>query len=112
MEGLALLGSSLAGLLGPWPLLYALGATLVGIVIGLLPGLSATLGIALMTTLTVKMAPTDAILVLICVYVGAAPESCSTSREPPPTQRQRSTATPSQDRDTPGGRWGSRPPAR
>jgi putative tricarboxylic transport membrane protein len=71
MEGLALLGSSLAGLLGPWPLLYALGATLVGIVIGLLPGLSATLGIALMTTLTVKMAPTDAILVLICVYVGA-----------------------------------------
>jgi putative tricarboxylic transport membrane protein len=71
MEGLALLGKSLAGLLGPWPLLYALGATLVGIVIGLLPGLSATLGIALMTTLTVKMAPTDAILVLICVYVGA-----------------------------------------
>ena len=71
MEGLALLGKSLGSLLGPWPLLYALGATLVGIVIGLLPGLSATLGIALMTTLTVKMAPTDAILVLICVYVGA-----------------------------------------
>jgi putative tricarboxylic transport membrane protein len=71
MEGLALFGKSLAGLLGPWPLLYALGATLVGIVIGILPGLSATLGIALMTTLTVKMAPTEAILVLICVYVGA-----------------------------------------
>ncbi|HEU4922063.1 MAG TPA: tripartite tricarboxylate transporter permease, partial [Burkholderiales bacterium] len=57
--------------LGPWQLLYALGATLSGIVIGILPGLSATLGIALMTTLTVKMAPTDAILVLVCVYVGA-----------------------------------------
>jgi putative tricarboxylic transport membrane protein len=71
MEGLAFLASSLAGLLGPWPLLYALGATLLGIVIGILPGLSATLGIALMTTLTVKMAPTDAILVLVCVYVGA-----------------------------------------
>ena len=42
-----------------------------GIVIGLLPGLSATLGIALFTTLTLKMAPADAILVLICVYVGA-----------------------------------------
>ena len=37
----------------------------------MLPGLSATLGIALMTTLTIKMAPNDAILVLICVYVGA-----------------------------------------
>ncbi|HSA69586.1 MAG TPA: tripartite tricarboxylate transporter permease [Burkholderiales bacterium] len=71
MEGIAFLGKSLAGLLGPWQLLYALGATLSGIVIGILPGLSATLGIALMTTLTVKMAPTDAILVLVCVYVGA-----------------------------------------
>jgi len=71
MEGLAFLGKALAGLLGPWQVLYALGATLVGIVIGILPGLSATLGIALMTTLTVKMAPTDAILVLVCVYVGA-----------------------------------------
>ena len=36
-----------------------------------MPGLSATLGIALMTTLTIKMAPNDAILILICVYVGA-----------------------------------------
>lgn len=71
MEGLGLLAHSLQGLLGPWQIGYALGATLVGIVIGILPGLSATLGIALMTTLTVKMAPTDAILVLVCVYVGA-----------------------------------------
>jgi putative tricarboxylic transport membrane protein len=71
MEGLGFLGKSLAGLLGPWQIFYALGATLLGIVVGLLPGLSATLGIALMTTLTVKMAPTEAILVLVCVYVGA-----------------------------------------
>jgi putative tricarboxylic transport membrane protein len=71
VEGLTFLGKSLLGLLGPWQLLYALGATLLGIVIGLLPGLSATLGIALMTTLTVRMAPTEAILVLVCVYVGA-----------------------------------------
>jgi len=71
MEGLSHLGAALAGLLGPWQIAYALGATLAGIVIGLLPGLSATLGVALFTTLTVKMAPTDAILVLVCVYVGA-----------------------------------------
>lgn len=71
MEGLALLGKSMLGLLGPWQIAYALGATLLGIVVGLLPGLSATLGIALMTTLTIKMAPADAILVLVCVYVGA-----------------------------------------
>jgi putative tricarboxylic transport membrane protein len=71
MEGLALLGTSLSHLAGPTQIAYALGATLVGIVIGLLPGLSATLGIALFTTLTVKMQPSDAILILVCVYVGA-----------------------------------------
>ena len=71
MEGLLLLGGSLLKLAGPIQIGYALGATLVGIVIGLLPGLSATLGIALFTTLTVRMPPTDAILILICVYVGA-----------------------------------------
>jgi putative tricarboxylic transport membrane protein len=71
MEGLAYLGKALAGLAGPWQVCYALGATLTGIVIGILPGLSATLGIALMTTLTVRMPPTDAILILVCVYVGA-----------------------------------------
>ena len=66
-----MLATSVLGLLGPWQIAYALGATLTGIVVGILPGLSATLGIALMTTLTVKLAPNDAILVLICVYVGA-----------------------------------------
>ena len=71
MEGLALLGKSVLAFLAPWQIGYALGATLIGIVIGILPGLSATLGIALMTTLTIKMAPADAILVLVCVYVGA-----------------------------------------
>lgn len=71
MDGLSHLANALAALAGPWQVAYALGATLVGIMIGLLPGLSATLGVALFTTLTVKMAPNDAILVLICVYVGA-----------------------------------------
>lgn len=71
MEGLSHLGTALLALAGPWQIALALGATLAGIAIGLLPGLSATLGVALFTTLTVKMAPTDAILVLVCVYVGA-----------------------------------------
>jgi len=71
MEGLALLAGSLAKLAAPMSILYALGATLAGILIGVLPGLSATLGVALFTTLTVRMAPTDAILILVCVYVGA-----------------------------------------
>jgi putative tricarboxylic transport membrane protein len=71
MEGLAALGKSIAAFTAFWPIVYTLGATLVGILIGCMPGLSATLGIALMTTLTIKKAPNDAILILICVYVGA-----------------------------------------
>lgn len=46
-------------------------ATLVGITIGALPGLTATMGVALLTTLTYKMVPEQAILVLISCYVGA-----------------------------------------
>ena len=71
MEGLSALGRSIAAFSAFWPIVYTLGATLLGILIGCMPGLSATLGIALMTTLTIKMAPNDAILILICVYVGA-----------------------------------------
>ena len=71
MEGLAALGRSIGAFTAFWPIVYTLGATLVGILIGCMPGLSATLGIALMTTLTIKMAANDAILILICVYVGA-----------------------------------------
>lgn len=70
-DGLLALGQSLANFFSFWPVVYALGATLAGILVGCLPGLSATLAIALLTTLTIKMAPNDAILILICAYVGA-----------------------------------------
>lgn len=46
-------------------------STLLGIVIGSLPGLTATMGVALMTTLTYKLPPELAVLILICMYVGA-----------------------------------------
>jgi putative tricarboxylic transport membrane protein len=52
-------------------LVNVLWATFVGIVIGALPGLTATMGVALVTTLTYAMPADQAILVLICVYVGA-----------------------------------------
>ena len=71
LEGLYALGRSLAAFFEFWPIVYALGATLIGILVGCLPGLSATLAIALLTTLTIKMSPNDAILILICAYVGA-----------------------------------------
>ena len=70
-EGLAQLGQALQGFLAPGDLFNVAWATLLGIVVGALPGLTATLGVALMTTLTFKMAADDAILILICMYVGA-----------------------------------------
>jgi putative tricarboxylic transport membrane protein len=71
MRGLELLALGFSGLLTPETLLNVAWATLLGIAVGSLPGLTATLGVALLTTLTYKMAPSQAILVLVCMYVGA-----------------------------------------
>jgi putative tricarboxylic transport membrane protein len=71
LQGLVDYGAAFAGFMHPMTLLYGLGGAFVGIVMGILPGLSATLAIALLTTLTIKLAPNQAILVLICSYVGA-----------------------------------------
>lgn len=70
-QGLVAFGHSLAGFLTPASIGLVLAATLVGVVIGALPGLTATMGVALMTTLTLKLPPAQALLVLICTYVGA-----------------------------------------
>src|SRR5688572_31785871 len=70
-DGVLALFRSVESFLTPLSLAYTFGATLLGILIGCMPGLSATLAIALLTTLTIKMPPSDAILILICAYVGA-----------------------------------------
>jgi len=71
LQGLSDLGTAWLGFMNPLTLAYGLGGAFVGIVMGILPGLSATLAIALLTTLTIKLQTNDAILVLICSYVGA-----------------------------------------
>jgi putative tricarboxylic transport membrane protein len=71
LDGLVAFARSVGHLLEPWALLYIAVASLLGLVVGALPGLTATMGVALVTTLTIKMPPETAILVLICVYVGA-----------------------------------------
>jgi putative tricarboxylic transport membrane protein len=70
-EGLVLFGRSIAGFMTVESVLWALGASLAGVVIGALPGLTATMGVALMTTLTLKLPSSQALLVLVCTYVGA-----------------------------------------
>jgi putative tricarboxylic transport membrane protein len=70
-DSLGQLGSAFAGFMTPHTLFNVLWATFLGIVIGALPGLTATMGVALLTTLTFSMPHTEAIMVLICIYVGA-----------------------------------------
>ena len=70
LTGLADLVHAYLGFLNPTSIGYGLGGALLGIIVGCLPGLSATLCIALLTTLTIKLPANDAILILICSYVG------------------------------------------
>jgi putative tricarboxylic transport membrane protein len=70
LDGLGYLGAAYLSFLNPTSLTYGLGGALLGIFVGILPGLSATLCIALLTTLTIKLPTNDAILILICSYVG------------------------------------------
>lgn len=70
-DSLGHLGGAFVGFLTPHTLFNVLWATFLGIVIGALPGLTATMGVALLTTLTFTMPHTEAIMVLICIYVGA-----------------------------------------
>src|ERR1700744_6610440 len=70
LAGLGDLLHAYAGFLNPTSIVYGLGGTFIGIMVGCLPGLSATLCIALLTTLTIKLPANDAILILICSYVG------------------------------------------
>ncbi|MBC7377957.1 MAG: tripartite tricarboxylate transporter permease [Burkholderiaceae bacterium] len=70
LQGLSELGQAYLGILNFTSIFYGLGGALIGIIVGCLPGLSATLCIALLTTLTIKLQANDAILILICSYVG------------------------------------------
>ena len=68
-ENLHLLLGAFASLFDLQSLLLAAAACLGGLIIGALPGLTATMGLALLTTMTIHMEANDAILVLICTYV-------------------------------------------
>ena len=62
---------ALAELATPIPFLLTLLGTVLGIVVGAIPGLSGAMLIALTLPLTFYMQPTDAIVLLIGMYVGS-----------------------------------------
>lgn len=70
-EGLSLLGVGILHFLTWEGLVNLAWSSLLGIIIGALPGLTATMGVALLVTLTYKMPPDQAMLCLMALYVGA-----------------------------------------
>ena len=71
LEGLNHFIDGLLGFLTIRTIFDILWSTQLGIIVGMLPGLTATMGVALMTTLTFSMPPDNAILILVCMYIGA-----------------------------------------
>lgn len=71
MQGLHYFAQGLLGFLNLSTLINVLWATQLGIIVGMLPGLTATMGVALMTTLTFKLDASNAVLILVCMYIGA-----------------------------------------
>ena len=70
-DGLIAFGHSIWSFCDPLSRGMILLSSLVGVVIGALPGLTATMGVALMTTLTIALPSNIALLILICMYIGA-----------------------------------------
>ena len=68
---LSTLFSEFFALMTPGTIFNAFWATGFGIIVGMLPGLTATMGVALLTGLTFRFMPEQAMVVLISTYVGA-----------------------------------------
>ncbi|WP_447956565.1 tripartite tricarboxylate transporter permease [Vreelandella sp. EE7] len=61
----------LATLFSPWGVTLAVLGTLLGIVLGALPGVSSTMALAILLPLSFGMDPAFAILFLLCVFVAS-----------------------------------------
>ena len=65
--------------LTPMNLAVLMISTFSGLIMGMLPGLSATMAVALLTGLTYRLPHTSAIISLIGVFVGAISGGCQSA---------------------------------
>jgi putative tricarboxylic transport membrane protein len=68
---LDILVDALRAIIQPYPLLLALGGTAVGLIVGAMPGLSATMALAVLLPFTFAMDPLHGLVALGAVYMGA-----------------------------------------
>lgn len=62
---------ALGHLVEPWNIVLMVAGLVGGIIVGALPGLTATMGVALMVPATFAMNPTNGLIMLGAIYVGA-----------------------------------------
>ena len=60
--------TELIRLITPSAILNVFWAAAFGLIVGMLPGLTATMGVALLTGLTFRFVPDQAVLILITTY--------------------------------------------
>jgi putative tricarboxylic transport membrane protein len=71
MEELAALGQGFSVALTPANIALMFAGIILGVLIGVLPGLGGANGVAILLPLTFSMNPTSAIILLSCIYWGA-----------------------------------------
>jgi putative tricarboxylic transport membrane protein len=71
MEEIANLFHGFAVVIQPYNILLMVVGILLGVIIGVLPGLGGANGVAILLPLTFSMSPTSAIIMLSCIYWGA-----------------------------------------
>ncbi len=71
MEEIVNLFHGFAVVLQPFNILVMVVGILLGVIIGVLPGLGGANGVAILLPLTFSMSPTSAIIMLSCIYWGA-----------------------------------------
>ncbi len=70
MNAISQLGSAMLSVCQPLSLLLMIGGVVVGIIFGSIPGLSASMAVALMLPLTFKMSSSLGMNTLVAVYIG------------------------------------------
>lgn len=76
MQALSQLGGAMINVLSPISLAFMVAGVAIGIVFGSIPGLSASMAVALMLPLTFSMGPTLGINMLVAVYIGGISGGC------------------------------------
>ncbi|MFQ3622737.1 MAG: tripartite tricarboxylate transporter permease [Acetobacteraceae bacterium] len=71
MENLEALLAGFAVALTPWNAVLMIVGVMLGVVIGVLPGLGGANGVAILLPMTFAMEPVSAIIMLSCIYWGA-----------------------------------------